>query len=73
MFTRRNFLRSVGTATAMAGLASFSEGGRGQCFLDEAAKRGFQAHALSKDTPRLLAATAELRKLLRKLAVDVLV
>src|SRR5204863_6861391 len=27
MFTRRNFLRSVGTATAMAGLASFSEGG----------------------------------------------
>jgi len=27
MFTRRNFLRSVGTATAMAGLASFAEGG----------------------------------------------
>ena len=27
MFTRRNFLRSVGTATAMAGLASFREGG----------------------------------------------
>jgi len=27
MFTRRNFLRSVGTATAMAGLASFSAGG----------------------------------------------
>src|SRR6185369_10368305 len=27
MFTRRNFLRSVSTATAMAGLASFREGG----------------------------------------------
>jgi glycosyltransferase involved in cell wall biosynthesis len=44
---------------------SFSEGGRCGEFLGQARGRGFEAHELAHDTPRLLAAAAELAGRLR--------
>ncbi|WP_165250225.1 glycosyltransferase [Paludisphaera soli] len=44
---------------------SFSEGGRCRDFLEQAHARGFEAHALGNDTPRLLAAADELSRRLR--------
>lgn len=51
---------------------SFGERGRCQAFLDQAAREGFLAQALSNDTPWLRAATREIASLLESWGVDVL-
>ena len=51
----------------------FREGGRGREFLRVAAGRGHDTVGLTHDTPRLLAAAAELAGLLRDRAADILV
>ncbi len=53
-------------------LVSFAENGLCQAFLDKAQETGFQAVALTHDTPRLWAAYRELAQLLRTLQADVL-
>jgi glycosyltransferase involved in cell wall biosynthesis len=50
---------------------SFAEGGRCEPFLAEARRRGYAAHRLIHDTPRLLAAARELAGHLRALRPDV--
>jgi glycosyltransferase involved in cell wall biosynthesis len=52
--------------------ASFSEQGHCRAFLGAAGERGFEARALAHDTPKLLAATAEVRRLLVAESVEVL-
>lgn len=51
---------------------SFAEGGRCQAFLDEVRRFGFEGVALRHDTPRLLAAAAELTDVLRRVGASVL-
>jgi glycosyltransferase involved in cell wall biosynthesis len=51
---------------------SFSEGGRCRALLEAARRHGFEGIELGHDTPRLLAARAELIRLLRRLGADVL-
>jgi glycosyltransferase involved in cell wall biosynthesis len=51
---------------------SFAEAGNARAFLDEAARRGFDAQALDHDTPHFRAAIAELVDRLRELGVEVL-
>jgi glycosyltransferase involved in cell wall biosynthesis len=51
---------------------SFAEGGNARAFLEEAARRGFEALVLDQDTPHLRAAMRELVAWLHRLAADVL-
>ena len=53
-------------------LVSFAEGGRCREFVQAARRRGFPAHALAHDTPRLRAAARELTELLGRVGADVL-
>lgn len=50
----------------------FPEGGRGQAFLDQARRQGFDAAELGADTPRLWAAVREIADRLRELRTHVL-
>lgn len=52
-------------------IATFSEGGLCQPLVDRAAEWGLDARRLDNDTPRLAAATREIRGLLRGVAADV--
>jgi glycosyltransferase involved in cell wall biosynthesis len=51
---------------------SFSEKGKCRPFLDEARRQGFEAFALTRDTPRLIAAIRELEACLRQLGPTIL-
>ena len=67
----------LGLALALANQAhtrflSFAEGGRGQAFLTQAREHGFAAQMLEHDTPRVLAAVAELTDILRRDGTDLL-